>query len=179
MKDPIKLKELIIQQVKLADVMVAYGVHFLYNPKVADEVQLKCPFHGKDNKPSARLYNATNTCYCWVCRKAWDVVSFTMEKEGLPFSEALKFLINKHGVDTSSIPEDLVLKQEAPVISDIEVKMKFLHTNILALRGKVPLEKYRALCMGYIMASHARFQGVDITESQNKIEEKLTTLHIG
>jgi hypothetical protein len=176
MKDPIKLKELIIEQVNLADVMVSYHVHFLYNPKAADEAQFKCPFHGKDNKPSARLYNATKTCYCWVCRKAWDVVSFIMEKEHLSFSEALKFIVNKYEVDTSSIPDNLVLKFTAPEISDIEVKMKFLHTNILSLRGKVPLEKYQALCMGFMMAERAKSQGMDISESQNKIEDKLNII---
>ena len=176
MKDPIKLKELVMDQVSLAEVMVSYHVHFLYNPKAADEVQFRCPFHGKDNKPSARLYNTTKSCYCWVCRKAWDVVSFTMEKESLSFSEAIKFLINRHKVDTSSILDEPNIKFTQPKVSDVEVKMKFLHTNILALRGQVPLDKYKALCMGYMMTNYAKSQGVDIAESQNKLEEKITQI---
>jgi hypothetical protein len=121
MKNPVKLKELILSKVDLADVMQHYDVKFAYNPKFADEAQFSCPFHGKDNKPSARYYRSTQTCYCWVCRKKRDVVSFIKDKKSLSFKGAMAYLIDWYKIDTSSIsddPEFEMKKRKAMTVHD-------------------------------------------------------------
>ena len=40
MKNPKKLRELILREVDMARVLQDYGVDFVYNPQLADEVQL-------------------------------------------------------------------------------------------------------------------------------------------
>jgi DNA primase len=61
--------------------------------------QVHCPFHGSDNHASARIYE-TNTMYCWVCSKSWDVISFTKDYEKLnSFSDACKFLERNYNID--------------------------------------------------------------------------------
>jgi len=178
MKDPIKLRELIVEKVDLAEVMVSYGVHFQFDPRGATEVQFKCPFHGKDTKPSARLYNRTKSCFCWVCRKSWDVVSFIMEKEELFFKQALLYLINRYRVDTSSIPDvpQLELKDDTITPEDKKVLFHRIHANLLELRKKIPFEKYKALCSVFFMAKYQDYQKVDVTGNLKKIEEKIVCL---
>ena len=179
MKDPIKLKDLLLEKIKLVDVMLSYDVQFQYDPRLASEVQFKCPFHGPDNKPSARLYNTTNSCFCWVCRKSWDPVSFVMEKENFFFKRALLYLANRYKIDISSIPDTphIELKDTTINREDKKVLFRTIHTNILALRKKIPFEKYRSLCAIYFMTKYQDYQKVDVLESLKKIEGKITCLY--
>jgi len=177
MKDPIKVKDLIVSTVDLALVMLSYKVHFIYDPRHADEAQYRCPFHGSDNKPSARFYRATNSCYCWVCRKRWDVVSFIMEKENFSFLEALRYIVSRFNVDTSVIPDEPdIHKSRTPEISDDSIRLLRLQKTIRSFRGKIEFDKYRALCMGMQMVQYDNFSGANISDSLNKIEGKLNHL---
>lgn len=177
MKDPAKLKDLIVENLELPLVMQSYGVDFAYDPTLADEVQFRCPFHGKDNKPSARLYNTTKSCYCWVCKKSWDVVTFIQERERLPFIPALKYIVDRYKVDTSSIPDEPDITFKKPKTSEISVEMKFILSSILSLRKKIPFEKYNALCGVYLMLDYSSSRGLDITESITKIKDKIACLN--
>jgi hypothetical protein len=176
MKDSQKLRDLLVEKLDLADVLLKYNVKFQFDPHLTNEVQYKCPIHGRDNKPSARLYNNTKSCYCWVCRKAWDVVSFTKEMEKLSLNEALQYLVNRYHIDVSSIPDGPNL--DAKVVSCAEGKIlkQQVRTGILSLRKKVPFEKYRALCVAFFMTNYAISKGVDAILSLNKIQEKILCL---
>lgn len=66
--------------------------------------QVRCPLHGKDNKPSARLYASSGKFYCFVChvgKKPLDAFSFFINiknksyKNGQDLLEALNFFENK------------------------------------------------------------------------------------
>lgn len=41
--------------------------------------QISCPFHGRDNKPSARVFaadaNGRTGVWCYVCNEQWDCIS--------------------------------------------------------------------------------------------------------
>jgi DNA primase len=173
MKDPIKLKELIIERLNLAEVMLSYKVSFMYDPRLATEVQYKCPFHGQDNKPSARLYNNTKSCFCWVCRKAWDVVSFIMDKENLSFRNTLNYIIGRYKIDTSSIPDTPTTDIKKIKYSEKNVVLKNLTEHILDLKRKIPFEKYRALCTAYFMVKLSK---EDALEQTKTIEGKIKWL---
>lgn len=176
MKDPVKLKELVLEKLTLADIMLSYKVGFAFDPHLVDEVQFKCPIHGKDSKPSARLYNTTNTCYCWVCRKSWDVVSFVMDMEKMSFRHTLQYLIKKFNIDTSSILETPELSLPVHSYSEEEVQLQFIKRNLISLRKKIPIEKYSALCAAFFMTKFAISKGADALESLNKIQEKILCL---
>ena len=176
MKDPIKVKELILSRLNLADIMLAYGVEFIYNPKLAEQVQFRCPFHGRDNKPSARLYNDTQTCYCWFCKKKWDVVSFIMQAENLSFRAALQYLTNRYRIDVSTIPDEPEIKKEKVTVSYDNVNMMCLRNNIVELRQKISLEKYARLCFVFLNVSYDFSRGLNVSESIRKIEDKVRTL---
>lgn len=74
---------------------------------VADYVDLKksgvnykglCPFHN-DHNPSFVVSPSKNICHCFVCGKGGNPVNFIMEKEGLTFPEAIRFLAKKYGIE--------------------------------------------------------------------------------
>ena len=154
MKDPIKLKELVVKELDLAKIMLDYKVQFAFNPMRMDETQFKCPFHGNDNKPSARLYRKTQTCWCWVCQKKWDLISFISDMEHLNFVNSVNFLIKKYKVDTSSVSDNLELTLETAAekpVSDLNVLLILLKRKIRSLRGKIEFEKYKMMCVALYM----------------------------
>ena len=176
MKDPRKVHDLIVEKLDFATVMEEYNVEFKHSPHIASEVQLKCPFHGADNKPSARLYNTTKSCFCWVCRKSWDVVSFIQEKEGMYYKQVLNFIPNRYHIDVSSIPDSPTIELKEKVIEEKNVDFKHIRTNIIELRQKISFEKYKALCAVYCMTKLMDSKGVDVSLSLTKIKDKLLCL---
>ena len=174
MKDPIKLKELILEKVDLSRLMLDDRVRFLYNPTNADEVQFHCPFHGEDKKPSARFYRSTNSCFCFKCKKAWDPVSYVMEKEGFHFRNALNHLITRYNVDISGISDDPEFKIDGPPrVSEANIRIISARNRIREIKGKVPLDRYRALCYAYYIISFKIFKGEPIINDINKLESKI------
>lgn len=178
MKDPIKLKELIIEKVDFGDLMISYGVDLKYDHHLMDEIQIKCPFHGRDTKPSARFYAKTKTCFCWVCRKSWDTVNFVMEKENMGFIAAIRYLLNRFKIDTSSIPDEPTIEFKVPEVSSKNVDMLNVKNNILDLRQKIPFEKYRALCAVFCMLKYEASKGTDVLSGVHKLRDKITCLKV-
>lgn len=180
MKSPTKLRELILEKLDMGKVLLDYHVKFVYSPNFTDETQLRCPFHGKDNKPSARYYKTTQSMYCWVCLKSWDVIQFIMEKEQIYYIRALSFLIDKYKIDISSIsdePDFKPLKMKEKIsVSKNTVKMTLLKRKIQGFRGKISFEKYRALCSVYYMIMYELSQEKDVLDSTKKLEAKLNTI---
>jgi len=60
--------------------------------------QVHCPFHSGDLHASARIYE-TNTMYCWVCSRVWDVISFVSDIKGISFAEACTILEEMYGIE--------------------------------------------------------------------------------
>lgn len=60
-----------------------------------------CPFH-EEKTPSFKVNNTLGSYYCFGCHKHGDAVSFLMEKQGLPFFEAVTQLAEKAGLPPPS-----------------------------------------------------------------------------
>jgi len=172
MKDPGKVKDLILQTVDFSAVLLQYKVQFIFDPRKASEAQLHCPFHGVDRKPSARYYRATQSMFCWKCAKSWNVISFIMDKEGFNYGEALRYIVSRFGIDLSVIPDEPEMKQERVQTSESSVKLLAIENMLHGLRGKLRFEKFRALCTALTMARFADSQNSDVSEMLTKIEEK-------
>jgi DNA primase len=56
-----------------------------------------CPFH-KDDTPSFNVSPALNIFHCFGCGKSGDVITFVMEFEKVPFTEAVRILAEKAGI---------------------------------------------------------------------------------
>jgi hypothetical protein len=50
-----------------------------------------CPFHA-DKTPSMHLYEKDNRTHCFSCHRSFDTIGFMMERDGLTFVEAVKYL---------------------------------------------------------------------------------------
>lgn len=57
-----------------------------------------CPFHA-DHNPSFIVSPGKNIAHCFVCGKGGNPVHFIMEKEGMSFPEAIKFLAKKYNIE--------------------------------------------------------------------------------
>jgi len=100
------------QECDLGALLQEYG--YAVVPDRQREQQFSCDLHGVDAKPSARLYGATNSTYCWVCQKTRDPIAYVMEKEHVGFVEAVDMLERRLGLsplpwkDEEERPRDLV-----------------------------------------------------------------------
>ena len=73
---------------------------------IGDYVELKrsgsnyiglCPFHN-EKTPSFSVSPSKGIFHCFGCGVGGDVISFIMQKEGLSYPEAIKFLADKLGI---------------------------------------------------------------------------------
>lgn len=90
------------------DVLRAIGVELRQSTDDRQE-QFSCPFHGADNKPSARVYpedtNSKSHAWCYVCQEPkWDVIGLWRKHTGLAFGEALSSLERNFGLEAPPIP---------------------------------------------------------------------------
>ena len=53
---------------------------------------VKCPFHRGDNSASLKIYDKTNTYYCFGCGAGGDIFDFVQRMEGCSFKEAYLML---------------------------------------------------------------------------------------
>lgn len=67
--------------------------------------QVSCPFHGQDNRPSARVYPDTNSFRCFYCSKSWSPVTFWAqinnwykEEERLDIGRAISDLCTRYNI---------------------------------------------------------------------------------
>ncbi|MDA1310987.1 MAG: CHC2 zinc finger domain-containing protein [Proteobacteria bacterium] len=57
-----------------------------------------CPFHN-DTKPSMAVVDEKNFYHCFACGAHGDIITFTMEIEGLSFPEAVEKLAGMAGLE--------------------------------------------------------------------------------
>jgi len=91
------------QAITAADVLARHGVSLKKHG--GQEEQISCPFHGTDNRPSARYYPETSTkpshVWCFVCREPhWDAIGLWKKYSGdtKKFSELLFHLEKAFGI---------------------------------------------------------------------------------
>lgn len=68
--------------------------------RAGNKLKGSCPFHAGDDDPSFFVYIDEDPHYhCYGCRAHGDVFDFVMESENISFTEALKTLADRVGVD--------------------------------------------------------------------------------
>ncbi|MCJ7622080.1 MAG: DNA primase, partial [Anaerolineaceae bacterium] len=58
-----------------------------------------CPFHQNVRTPAFVVFPETGTWRCFSCNEGGDIFSFLMKKEGWDFSQTLRFLAQRAGVE--------------------------------------------------------------------------------
>jgi len=120
---------------------------------VSETVQLKragknytgfCPFHSNTRTPSFVVFPETGTWRCFgQCNEGGDLFKYVMKREGWDFSEALRHLAEKAGVElTKPTPQQEFQKEEyARLRSLLEEAAAFYHHHLVNTEaGKFALD---------------------------------------
>lgn len=68
--------------------------------------QLRCPFHGVDRKPSARIFSETDSFHCWACGRDGDQIWMAMEFLEEPFGKAISYLAKVFEIEAPEATEE-------------------------------------------------------------------------
>lgn len=179
MKDLAQVKDLVSKSITLGDILKVEGRVSLN----LEEEQLKCPFHGRDSKPSARYYRNTDSMYCWYCKERWDIYKYIGQRDNLNFKESLNYILKKYQVDISSLPDVLDpenLKNKRVQRKSVTYDRKKLfferaRLGIVSLKDKIEVDKYKRLVYAFMILKYTtpedKFQ-----ENAEKLSEVLSRL---
>lgn len=110
---------------------------------VSETVQLRrsgksysgfCPFHANTRTPAFVVFPETGTWRCFgQCNEGGDIFRFVMKKEGWDFSEALKYLAEKAGVQLKapSPAEQALVEEHDALRALLEEAVTFYRHNLL------------------------------------------------
>ena len=92
-----ELKERVRRSVDIVDLMGSY----LDLRRQGRGFVARCPWHD-DRRPSLQINPERQSWKCWVCDLGGDIFSFTMQREGITFPEALRMLAERAGIPIES-----------------------------------------------------------------------------
>jgi len=144
-----------------------------------------CPFHTNTRTPAFAVFQESGTWRCFgQCNEGGDIFRFVMKKEGWDFSEALRYLAERAGVQlhTPTAEEQAEAEEHAVLRNLLEEATVFYHHQLLhTSQGKVALDYLRdkrslsdetieAFGLGYappgweILLEHLKRKGYSETE---------------
>lgn len=156
------------------DVLRHQGIALKY-PGSGHEEQMSCPFHGRDNKPSARVYpegaRSKSHVYCYTCGKTWDVFGLWKAFRGadeMRFSQVVFELEKAFGIIPPEGPsykeEDI---DEGPSDDEREVLNLFELCESRLLETRPNFEKKGYLQIGQVLDKlRFRFDNRSVTATE-------------
>ena len=128
----------------------------------AQAEQISCPFHGTDNRPSAKYFpddgDSASHVWCFVCHENWDAIGLWKKFTGTErFGEVLWQLERAFGLTTPESPLNAP-REEEPLPDPIAVEVeKLLGVCEQRLREhRESLEMTTHLRLGSLL-DHTRF----------------------
>jgi DNA primase len=111
--------------------------------KAGKNLKARCPFHN-EKTPSFIISPERGNYYCFGCGKNGDIFSFVQEYEGVEFTEALKILAERAGVEVNfdSKKENLKKKEYLKIL---EKATSFFETNLKTEQAILNYLKERGL----------------------------------
>ena len=91
-----------------------------------------CPFHS-EKTPSCTVFTDNQSFYCFGCGSGGDVITFTMKIENLSFTEAVKLLAQRSGLE---IPENnsadsRIAQRRTRIYEMNRIAANFFYTNLI------------------------------------------------
>jgi len=138
------------------DALMERGVDSI--PDDTTPTQIQCPFHGADNRPSARYYPRSGGKHdyvrCFKCRENWDSISLLSKYQGLRFMDALVALERRFHIQIPKRPEGPEIVEPAERGSqyvsdkwaDTPRMISMMETKLLRIRDKCNLTDYIKFC---------------------------------
>ena len=102
-----------------------------------------CPFHS-EKTPSCTVFTDNQSFYCFGCGSGGDVITFTMKIENLSFTEAVKLLAQRSGLE---IPENnsadsRIAKRRTRIYEMNRIAANFFYTNLIKGDDKAGLSYF-------------------------------------
>ncbi|MDD7305601.1 MAG: DNA primase [Peptoniphilaceae bacterium] len=120
------------QIIESSDIVAIIG-EYVNLKKSGSSYKGLCPFHN-EKTPSFTVDEKKQLFHCFGCGAGGNVVSFIMQKEGLSYPEALKFLADKSGIKIS-YSQDKTKKESLNRFYDINRDiMMYFYKNLLTDR---------------------------------------------
>lgn len=144
--------ETIHRNITIYDVLNRNGVKLRNSDR---EEQFSCPFHGSDNKPSARAY-PTNArrhshVWCFVCNESWDSIKLWKKFQGhsdeVKFGRLLREIESAFGIIPPDMPEDSTeyVQEEDPAFIAVQVLMTACEHLLQRNRKKFDMQSFLRL----------------------------------
>lgn len=86
-------------------------------PEWNRDQKTRCPIHD-DGEPSAKAYVSTNSLYCWVCGRAWDVPGLYAAAHGVGVGQAVRVLLSRLGIARESLEAGRGLSEVVKALDD-------------------------------------------------------------
>ena len=128
------------QQVDIIDLIGSY----VSLQKAGHNYKGLCPFHS-EKTPSFIVFPDTQTWHCFgACATGGDIFSFVMRRENMDFSEALRFLAEKAGINLLPLDqEELRQKDELDRLRAANAAAaQFYHHVLMQTEAGQPVRDY-------------------------------------
>jgi hypothetical protein len=127
------------------DALIEVGVEV---PDRSIDYQVRCPWHGTDNKPSARYYGSGPNphFYCFKCKIQLNSVGIYAKHRSISFMEGLKELERRFSIKISKSPDHSIEQNEPSVYDDIPTLINIIEKKLARLRDKCPMNNYVKFC---------------------------------
>ena len=102
-----------------------------------------CPFHS-EKTPSCTVFTDTQSFYCFGCGAGGDVISFTMMIENLDFSEAVKLLAQRSGLEVPehSTPDSKIAQRKTRIYEMNRIAANYFYENLIKGSDKAGLKYF-------------------------------------
>ncbi len=102
-----------------------------------------CPFHS-EKTPSCTIFTDTQSFYCFGCGAGGDVITFIMKIENLDFSEAVKLLAQRCGMELpqNSSADSMLAKRKTRIYEMNRLAANFFYTNLVKGNDKSGLKYF-------------------------------------
>ena len=94
-----------------------------------------CPFHS-EKTPSFSVNSEKQIFHCFGCGKGGDVISFIREIENLSFSDAVRFLAERSGMEVPEDGQDEQRSRRARMLELNREAARFFHSQLISPAGR-------------------------------------------
>ena len=133
-----------IEEIRLSSNIVDVIGEYVSLKRAGSSYKGLCPFHN-EKTPSFTVDEKKQLFHCFGCGAGGDVVSFIMQKEGLAYPEALKYLAQKAGIriDYTNSPAN---NPKNKILYEINKEiMMYYYKNLLTSKEAIGYLKKRGL----------------------------------
>lgn len=114
-----------------------------------------CPFHN-EKTPSFTVYNDTQSFYCFGCGAGGDAIGFIRKIENLDYTDAVKLLAQRAGMQMPQEGfDDSLSKRRRRIFEINRESAKFYHSCLMSGEGKKGLDYF--LGRGLTLSTIKRF----------------------